>query len=292
MSSNDVQGAQAPTDYEALNNTFYSIVDSWLPKDFGHKAVQQTDADVLFKIRKAKEKERHRYVFRQLCSQRALLIFLPPSASNLENGNASTSSIPHANLLKRKLQSGGSQPNTANASEGTATETAADDESEEESRTRSIAKKSKTGYDAFSKAGKAKSKGKQKENGSGSTVKTGAKGEEDDTSKTANTSSANGQNGTHPLKSYNNPFAMPSAVDSNMKTETNATPEPTPTPTTDTIPSRQTTQLSTDTSTPDADGLSKNQRKKQRKKEKKALAREESAKLQQDALGKLAVAQP
>lgn len=51
-----------PTDYEALNNTFYSIVDSWLPADFGQKGVQQTDADVLVKIRKAKEKERHRYV--------------------------------------------------------------------------------------------------------------------------------------------------------------------------------------------------------------------------------------
>jgi hypothetical protein len=51
--------SQAP-DYEALNSTFYSIVDSWLPKDFGKKGVQQQDVDVLVKIRKAKEKERHR----------------------------------------------------------------------------------------------------------------------------------------------------------------------------------------------------------------------------------------
>ena len=57
MASDDKQPA---TDYEALNNTFYSIVDSWLPKDFGKKGVQQQDADVLVKIRKAKEKERHR----------------------------------------------------------------------------------------------------------------------------------------------------------------------------------------------------------------------------------------
>lgn len=65
MSNNDTQGKQpAPTDYEALNNTFYSIVDSWLPKDFGQKAVQQTDADVLVKTRRAKEKERHRYAIR------------------------------------------------------------------------------------------------------------------------------------------------------------------------------------------------------------------------------------
>jgi len=53
-------GKEQPPDYEALNNTFYSIVDSWLPKDFGKKGVQQKDADVLVKIRKAKEKERHR----------------------------------------------------------------------------------------------------------------------------------------------------------------------------------------------------------------------------------------
>jgi hypothetical protein len=69
MSTNTTSDKQpVPTDYEALNNTFYSIVDSWLPKDFGHKAVQQTDADVLVKIRKAKEKERHRYVIRRSAS--------------------------------------------------------------------------------------------------------------------------------------------------------------------------------------------------------------------------------
>lgn len=62
MTANTDKETGTPPDYEALNNAFYSIVDSLFPKDFGQKGVQQTDADVLVKNRRAKEKERHRYV--------------------------------------------------------------------------------------------------------------------------------------------------------------------------------------------------------------------------------------
>jgi hypothetical protein len=194
------------------------------------------------------------------------------------DGNASTSSIPHANLLKRKLQSNGSNPkDTETPSTGND-----DESSEEESRTRSIAKKSKTAHDAFSKSGKGKSKGKQRDDGP---LVTGNKVDQDETIHTPG-ASVNGKT----AEAYRNPFAMPSVATTNPPPETTISPESTsPQPTTTlaasaSAPSPQTSRTDTDT-------LSKNQRKKQRKKEKKALAREESVKSQQEVLGKLAVGQ-
>lgn len=198
------------------------------------------------------------------------------SASNVD-GNASTSSIPHANLLKRKLQSNG-----ANSKDTETPSTANDDESsEEESRTRSIAKKSKSAHDAFSKPGKAKSKGKQRDDGTGVT---GNKVDQEETTHTSD-ASVNGKT----AQAYRNPFAMPSVAPTETAPET-TTPEPTPPPTSAT-PAASISAPSPQTSKTDTDTLSKNQRKKQRKKEKKALAREESVKSQQDGLGKLAVGQ-
>lgn len=273
-------GKQDEPDYEALNNTFYSIVDSWLPKDFGKKGVQQKDADVLVKIRKAKEKERHRYVI-LLKVGLTLISIRRHSAANVENGDASTSNIPHAALLKRKLQAGSqNKPKDSVTLEAGDSD---DDESGDESRTRSIAKKAKTGFDAFSKPSKAKSKGKQKDDGSGLISKTGPV---DVAQKT--TGSANGT-GSVPLpRTYTNPFAMPSI--NNPSTSLPADTPPT-SPPPSTIPLDDSTSDSPDAVKTGVDGLTKSQRKKQRKKEKKAAAREESAKQQQLSLGKLAVAQ-
>jgi hypothetical protein len=272
MSSDEKQ--EAP-DYEALNNTFYSLVDSWLPKDFGKKGVQQKDADVLVKIRKAKEKERHRYA--ESLDIGLQLISLH-SAANVENGDASTSNIPHAALLKRKLQSGSqTRPTGSNAPEAGKSD---DDESGDESRTRSIAKKAKTGFDAFSKPGKSKSKGKQKDDGSGLTLKA-------DAVTNAQKSTANGAGNDQSAPIYTNPFAMPSASipSTSPRVDTpQASPPPPLTPSNDTTDSPNVVAAA-------ADGLTKSQRKKQRKKEKKALAREESVKQQQLSMGKLAVAQ-
>jgi hypothetical protein len=231
---------------------------------------------VLVKIRKAKEKERHRYV--EFSDVGLLLSRLGLcSAANAENGDASTSNIPHAALLKRKLQSG-SQPKPTNANQPEAGKSE-DDESGDESRTRSIAKKAKTGFDAFSKPGKGKSKGKQKEDGSGLTSKA------DTVNNTAKTS-ANGASSDQAPK-YTNPFAMPSASNSSTSPHVD-TPQASPPP--PSIPSNDTTD-SPNVVSASADGLTKSQRKKQRKKEKKALAREESVKQQQLSMGKLAVAQ-
>lgn len=198
------------------------------------------------------------------------------SATNVD-GNTSTSSIPHANLLKRKLQSNGSNPkDTETPSTGND-----DESSEEESRTRSIAKKSKTAHDAFSKPGKGKSKGKQRDDGP---LVTGNKVDQDETIHTPR-ASVNGKT----AEAYRNPFAMPSVATTNPPPETTISPESTSSPTTTPAPSAS--APSPQTSRTDTDTLSKNQRKKQRKKEKKALAREESVKSQQEVLGKLAVGQ-
>lgn len=184
--------------------------------------------------------------------------------------------------MKRKLQSGSS-----NKSKDPATQEAAksdDDESEDESRTRSIAKKAKTGFDAFSKPSKNKSKGKQKDDGSGLTVKAVPV---KDTQETTGNASANGAGGASTAQKYSNPFAMPSASDPSTMSPADT---PTASPPPATIPPAADTINSQDTAAVNVDGLTKSKRKKQRKKEKKALAREEAAKEQQLSLGKLAVA--
>ena len=203
------------------------------------------------------------------------------SAVNLENGDASTSSIPHAGLLKRKLQAG-----TANKSKDPVTQEAKesdDDESEDESRTRSIAKKAKTGFDAFSKPTKNKSKGTQKDDGSGLTARVIP---EKNSRETASNPSPNDAGSASFAPSYSNPFAMPSGANpSTTSPDTRPAPQLSAT-----IPA---TDDADDLKVPvpaNTDGLTKSQRKKQRKKEKKALAREEAAREQQLSLGKLAVA--
>lgn len=213
-----------------------------------------------------------------ICKTKLKLISLH-SAANAENGDASTSNIPHAALLKRKLQSGSqtksTNPNTPEAGKSD------DEESGDESRTRSIAKKAKTGFDAFSKPGKGKSKGKQKDDGSGVAAKANAV--VNDTAK----SSVNGAGSEEPARKYTNPFAMPSASIPPVSPDVATPPASPPHPS---IPSNGTTD-SLNIVAASTDGLTKSQRKKQRKKEKKALAREESVRQQQLSLGKLAVAQ-
>ncbi|KAJ9112577.1 hypothetical protein QFC19_000596 [Naganishia cerealis] len=270
MTINTSNGKETPPDYEALNSAFYSIVDSLFPKDFGQKGVKQTDADVLMKIRKAKEKERHR-------------------ASNTENGTASTSSIPHANLLKRKLQSGEKAAAASTGLNSTAGGDQDGEESEEESRTRSLGKKTKIGHDAFSKLGKSKSKGKQKQNGSGLISKISLEGQDVEPVSDGIPSKAQSKSDTK-TSPYLNPFAMPSVIrttaDQGIETESEAV---------STIPFKpipmEEGSNTLPNSTLSAAELSKNQRKKQRKKEKKALAKAESAQLQVEANGKLAIGQ-
>lgn len=263
MTANTDKETGTPPDYEALNNAFYSIVDSLFPKDFGQKGVQQTDADVLVKNRRAKEKERHR-------------------ASNVENGTSSASSIPHANLLKRKLQGNGKSTAGSAEADLAADEIEDDDESEGESRTRSLGKKTKIGHDAFSKPGKGKAKGKQKENGSGLTSKVVSDGQGSDST------SSKPQNKSSVVSSpYLNPFAMPSTTAS-ASPATDSPIESVPVVSLESTATDGANDRLPDSTTAAAE-LSKNQRKKQRKKEKKALAKAESEHLQSEADGKLAV---
>ncbi|KAJ9107413.1 hypothetical protein QFC21_000864 [Naganishia friedmannii] len=283
MSTNTNNDTETPPDYEALNNAFYSIVDSLFPKDFGQLGVKQTDADVLVKIRRAKEKERHRYVFLS-CVDTSFLMKLAVlrRASIVENGNASTSSIPHANLLKRKLQGNGKPTAGSADADPTGEEAVDDDESEGESRTRSLGKKTKVGYDAFSKPGKGKSKGKRKETASVSTPNITSHGQGSDSAPSKSLTKSD--NVPSP---YLNPFAMPSATTSaSPATESTADTAPV-------VPGESTAPDETGNVPPESTAaaaeVSKNQRKKQRKKEKKALAKAESEHLQSEANGKLAV---